>query len=79
MKLPLRNVTLSASFNAAGLLGGDADAAANPDDPNNDLYYWIGLGIVVGSAILSNLGVNVQKLSHVRVRNACGRVYMAAW
>ncbi|GAB9472752.1 hypothetical protein Gpo141_00009924 [Globisporangium polare] len=66
MKLPLRNVTLSASFNAAGLLGGDADAAANPDDPNNDLYYWIGLGIVVGSAILSNLGVNVQKLSHVR-------------
>ncbi|KAF0689946.1 Aste57867_18639 [Aphanomyces stellatus] len=27
---------------------------------------WIGLAIVVGSAILSNLGVNVQKLSHVQ-------------
>lgn len=67
MKLPLRNVTLSASFNAAGLLGGDA--VANADDPNSSLYYWIGLGIVVGSAILSNLGVNVQKLSHVRVRH----------
>lgn len=66
MKLPLRNATFSASLNAAGLLGGDADAVAN--DPNNSLYYWIGLGIVVGSAILSNLGVNVQKLSHVRVR-----------
>lgn len=67
MKLPLRNVTLSASFNAAGLLAGDE--VANADDPNSTLYYWIGLGIVVGSAILSNLGVNVQKLSHVRVRH----------
>jgi hypothetical protein len=43
--------------------GGDADAE-HPE------YKWIGLGIVVGSAVLSNLGVNVQKLSHVRVRRA---------
>lgn len=69
--LPLRanaNATLQA-FSAAGLLGGgDSESADNASDADNSLYYWIGLGIVVGSAILSNLGVNVQKLSHVRVR-----------
>lgn len=56
----------SASFTAAGLLGDAAESAG--DAEGNSLYYWIGLGIVVASAILSNLGVNVQKLSHVRVR-----------
>lgn len=28
---------------------------------------WVGLGIVIVSAILSNLGVNIQKISHDRV------------
>jgi hypothetical protein len=46
------------------------DATFDPDSPDNSLYKWIGLSIVIGSAVLSNLGVNVQKLSHVRVR--CG-------
>ncbi|TYZ67602.1 hypothetical protein PybrP1_005100 [[Pythium] brassicae (nom. inval.)] len=67
MKLPLRHNATLAAFTAAGLLGGDAgrlDDSASAED--NALYYWIGLGIVVGSAVLSNLGVNVQKLSHVR-------------
>uniref|UniRef100_H3GPR3 Uncharacterized protein n=1 Tax=Phytophthora ramorum TaxID=164328 RepID=H3GPR3_PHYRM len=36
------------------------------DDADNVQGKWIGLGIVIGSAVLSNLGVNVQKLSHVR-------------
>jgi hypothetical protein len=58
-------ITASASFTAAGLL---AAADGTGDAESNALYYWIGLAIVVGSAILSNLGVNVQKLSHVRVR-----------
>lgn len=73
MKLPLRhqNATLAA-FTAAGLLGGGDDATAGAE--SNSLYYWIGLGIVVGSAVLSNLGVNVQKLSHVRVRRRLGDV-----
>jgi hypothetical protein len=39
-----------------------------PEDADNVQGKWIGLGIVIGSAVLSNLGVNVQKLSHVRVR-----------
>lgn len=43
-------------------------ASSASDGEENALYKWVGLGIVVGSAILSNLGVNVQKLSHVRVR-----------
>ena len=38
------------------------------DDADNVQGKWIGLGIVIASAVLSNLGVNVQKLSHVRVR-----------
>ncbi|KAI9910830.1 hypothetical protein PsorP6_010237 [Peronosclerospora sorghi] len=37
------------------------------DDADNVQGKWIGLGIVITSAVLSNLGVNVQKLSHVRV------------
>lgn len=37
-------------------------------DGEHPEYKWVGLGIVIGSAVLSNLGVNVQKLSHVRVR-----------
>ncbi|TMW60580.1 hypothetical protein Poli38472_000622 [Pythium oligandrum] len=44
-------------------LGGDA---YDPENADNAMYKWVGLGIVIGSAILSNLGVNVQKLSHVR-------------
>ncbi|GLD91622.1 hypothetical protein PINS_up000155 [Pythium insidiosum] len=52
-------------------IGSTFDGAGD-DDANNALYKWIGLGIVVGSAILSNLGVNVQKLSHVRVRSCAG-------
>ncbi|KAJ0400151.1 hypothetical protein P43SY_007170 [Pythium insidiosum] len=46
-------------------IGSSFDGSGD-DDANNALYKWIGLGIVVGSAVLSNLGVNVQKLSHVR-------------
>ncbi|RHY29191.1 hypothetical protein DYB32_005350 [Aphanomyces invadans] len=38
---------------------------AGPSD-DADEFKWIGLAIVIGSAILSNLGVNVQKLSHVK-------------
>lgn len=38
------------------------------DDADNVQGKWIGLAIVITSAVLSNLGVNVQKLSHVRVR-----------
>lgn len=68
MKLPLRHNATLAAFTAAGLLGGDAGGSDSTADDDNALYYWIGLGIVVGSAVLSNLGVNVQKLSHVRVR-----------
>ncbi|KAG6622711.1 NIPA protein 2 [Phytophthora cinnamomi] len=41
------------------LLGAD-------DDADNVQGKWIGLAIVIASAVLSNLGVNVQKLSHVR-------------
>ncbi|RLN89556.1 hypothetical protein BBJ28_00010256 [Nothophytophthora sp. Chile5] len=41
-------------------------ASMAADDADNAQYKWIGLGIVIGSAVLSNLGVNVQKLSHVR-------------
>jgi hypothetical protein len=41
--------------------------AAAGNEKEVSMYKWIGLGIVIGSAILSNLGVNVQKLSHVRV------------
>ncbi|RLN32098.1 hypothetical protein BBJ28_00024495 [Nothophytophthora sp. Chile5] len=41
-------------------------ASLAADDADNAQYKWIGLGIVIGSAVLSNLGVNVQKLSHVR-------------
>lgn len=37
------------------------------DEDAHPEYKWVGLGIVIGSAVLSNLGVNVQKLSHVRV------------
>ncbi|KAG9399215.1 NIPA-like protein 3 [Aphanomyces cochlioides] len=43
--------------------------AANPQEDNSPEaaeFKWIGLAIVIGSAILSNLGVNVQKLSHVK-------------
>lgn len=43
-------------------------AMGDDDDADNVQGKWIGLGIVIGSAVLSNLGVNVQKLSHVRVR-----------
>ena len=43
-------------------------AMGSADDADNVQGKWIGLGIVIGSAVLSNLGVNVQKLSHVRVR-----------
>ncbi|CAH0477603.1 unnamed protein product [Peronospora belbahrii] len=41
-------------------------AIGNDDDVDNVQGKWIGLGIVIASAVLSNLGVNVQKLSHVR-------------
>ncbi|KAG7381172.1 NIPA-like protein 3 [Phytophthora boehmeriae] len=41
-------------------------AMAGEDDNDNVQGKWIGLGIVIGSAVLSNLGVNVQKLSHVQ-------------
>lgn len=40
--------------------------ALGGDDQDNVQGKWIGLGIVITSAVLSNLGVNVQKLSHVR-------------
>lgn len=40
--------------------------AMGGDDQDNVQGKWIGLGIVITSAVLSNLGVNVQKLSHVR-------------
>lgn len=62
MAASARNATVLTSPNALG------EAAFDPDSPNNSLYKWVGLSIVIGSAILSNLGVNVQKLSHVRVR-----------
>ncbi|OQR88970.1 hypothetical protein THRCLA_09994 [Thraustotheca clavata] len=42
-----------------------ASTFSSSDDPQASELKWIGLGIVIGSAILSNLGVNVQKLSHV--------------
>ncbi|CAI5721236.1 unnamed protein product [Hyaloperonospora brassicae] len=41
-------------------------AMGSADDADNVQGKWIGLGIVISSAVLSNLGVNVQKLSHVR-------------
>ncbi|CAI5707099.1 hypothetical protein KXD40_009189 [Peronospora effusa] len=41
-------------------------AVVTDDDADNVQGKWIGLGIVIASAVLSNLGVNVQKLSHVR-------------
>lgn len=48
---------------------GPKDELIAPDDRDNDdietVYKWIGLGIVIASAIASNLGVNVQKLSHL--------------
>lgn len=48
-------------------LAAPAEGGAEADGEHPE-YKWIGLGIVIGSAVLSNLGVNVQKLSHVRVR-----------
>lgn len=50
----------------------------NGKEDDTALYKWIGLGIVIGSAILSNLGVNIQKLSHVREDEKpmyCRRLY----
>ncbi|ETO63681.1 hypothetical protein, variant 1 [Phytophthora nicotianae P1976] len=41
-------------------------AIGGDDDADNVQGKWIGLAIVITSAVLSNLGVNVQKLSHVR-------------
>ncbi|CAI5735744.1 unnamed protein product [Peronospora destructor] len=41
-------------------------AISADNDIDNVQGKWIGLGIVIASAVLSNLGVNVQKLSHVR-------------
>lgn len=56
-----------ASRNATTLTPGMVIGAAfDPESANTALYKWIGLSIVIASAILSNLGVNVQKLSHVR-------------
>ncbi|KAF4318866.1 hypothetical protein JM18_006406 [Phytophthora kernoviae] len=44
------------------------NAAMDGEDGNDNVQgKWIGLGIVITSAVLSNLGVNVQKLSHVRI------------
>ncbi|RHX96987.1 hypothetical protein DYB25_007396 [Aphanomyces astaci] len=50
---------------AANLAANPPPSIAAPSD-DADEFKWIGLAIVVGSAILSNLGVNVQKLSHVK-------------
>ncbi|RHY94252.1 hypothetical protein DYB37_000822 [Aphanomyces astaci] len=50
---------------AANLAANPSPSIAAPSD-DADEFKWIGLAIVVGSAILSNLGVNVQKLSHVK-------------
>lgn len=45
----------------------DSDLRSEYIQPRSDAFYkWIGLSIVVASAIASNLGVNVQKLSHVQ-------------
>ncbi|EQC26575.1 hypothetical protein SDRG_15605 [Saprolegnia diclina VS20] len=48
------------------MASGAAQFVVEPaDEAEATQLKWIGLAIVVGSAILSNLGVNVQKLSHV--------------
>ncbi|KAL3657018.1 hypothetical protein V7S43_018066 [Phytophthora oleae] len=41
-------------------------AMGGEDDADNVQGKWIGLAIIITSAVLSNLGVNVQKFSHVR-------------
>lgn len=46
------------------------DALVNMKSSPSDQAFlkWIGLAIVIGAAILSNLGVNIQKISHDIVR-----------
>ena len=39
------------------------------DNQSQNMLKWIGLAIVIGSALLSNLGVNIQKISHDTVRS----------